>query len=40
MKVTLLIAQCTFQLLKQSIQVVTHVLREQLHTLPYFEGKR
>lgn len=48
MKVTLLMAQCTSELLQQSVQIVTHVLQEldvqieqiQLHKLPYFEGKR
>ncbi len=48
MKVTLLMAQCTSELLKQSVQIVTNVLQElevemakvELHRLPYFEGKR
>lgn len=48
MKITLLMAQCTPELLKQSVQIVTNVLHEleveiakvELHKLPYFEGKR
>lgn len=48
MKVTLLLAQCTSGLLKQSVQIVTDVLKElevetlkvELHKLPYFEGSR
>lgn len=48
MKVTLLMAQCTSELLKQSVQIVTNVLQElevemakvELHKLPYFEDKR
>jgi len=48
MKVTLLLAQCTSELLKKSVQIVTSVLREldvelsqvELHKLPYYEGKR
>lgn len=48
MKVTLLLAQCSSELLKRSIQIVTHVLQEldveihqvELHKLPYYEGKR
>lgn len=48
MKVTLLMAQCTSELLKQSIQIVRKVLKEldveiytvELHKLPYFEGNK
>ena len=48
MKVTLLLAQCTSELLKKSVQIVTNVLRElevelsqvELHKLPYYEGKK
>lgn len=48
MKVTLLLAQCTSDLLKRSVQIVTHVLNEldielskiELHKLPYYEGKK
>ena len=48
MKVTLLLAQCTSELLKKSVQIVTHVLHEldielskiELHKLPYYEGKK
>lgn len=48
MKVTLLLAQCTSQLLERSVQIITNVLQEleveihrvELHKLPYFEGKK
>ena len=48
MKVTLLLAQCTSELLQRSLQVITHVLndleveicRVDLHKLPYFEGNK
>lgn len=48
MKVTLLLAQCTSELLKKSVQMVTNVLREldvelsqvELHRLPYYEGEK
>lgn len=48
MKVTLLLAQCTSELLQRSLQIVTHVLndleveicRVDLHKLPYFEGHK
>ena len=48
MKVTLLLAQCTSELLRQSVEIITNVLQEleieihrvELHKLPYFEGSR
>lgn len=48
MKVTLLLAQCTSELLKKSVQIIAHVLREldvelsqvELHKLPYFQGEK
>lgn len=48
MKVTLLLAQCTSELLKKSVQIIAHVLHEldvelsqiELHKLPYFEGEK
>lgn len=48
MKVTLLLAQCTSQLLEYSVQIITNVLHEleveihrvELQRLPYFEGQR
>ena len=48
MKVTLLLAQCTSDLLQRSLQVITHVLndleveicRVDLHKLPYFEDDK
>ncbi|MBE6023028.1 MAG: hypothetical protein E7231_07320 [Cellulosilyticum sp.] len=48
MKVTLLLAQCTSELLQHSVQIITNVLQEleveihrvELHKLPYFEGSR
>lgn len=48
MKVTLLLAQCTSELLKKSIQIVTNVLGEldielsqiELHKLPYYQGEK
>lgn len=47
MRVTLLLAQCSSELLKESVRIVTNVLQEleveihqvELHKLPYFEGK-
>ncbi|WP_070000662.1 SCP2 sterol-binding domain-containing protein [Cellulosilyticum sp. I15G10I2] len=48
MKVTLILAQCTTQYLKDSIAIITRVLKEldvevtqiQLDKLPYFNGKK
>lgn len=48
MKVTLLLAQCTSELLERSLEIITHVLddleveirRVDLHKLPFYEGKR
>ncbi len=48
MKVTLLLAQCTSELLQRSVRIITNVLQEleveissvELHRLPYFEGNR
>lgn len=48
MKVTLLLAQCTSELLKKSVQIIAHVLREldvelsqvELHKLSYFQGEK
>lgn len=48
MKVTLLLAQCTSELLKKSVQIIAHVLHEldvelsqvELHKLPYFQGEK
>lgn len=48
MKVTLLLAQCTSELLKKSVQIVTNVLGEldvelsqvELHKLPYYQGEK
>lgn len=48
MKATLLLAQCTSERLRKSVEIVTHVLQEldvevikvELHKLPYYEGKR
>ncbi|MBP3886894.1 MAG: NAD(P)H-dependent oxidoreductase, partial [Cellulosilyticum sp.] len=48
MRVTLLLAQCTSDLLQRSVQIVTNVLQEleveihrvELHRLPYFEGSK
>ena len=48
MKVTLLLAQCSSELLKRSVQIVTNVLQEleveiqpiELHKLPYYDGKK
>ena len=48
MRVTLLLAQCTSDLLQRSVQIVSSVLQEleveihrvELHRLPYFEGSK
>lgn len=48
MKVTLLLAQCTSELLQRSVRIITSVLQEleveihrvELHKLPYLEGSR
>ena len=47
-KATLLLAQCTSERLRKSVEIVTHVLQEldvelsrvELHKLPYYEGKK
>ena len=48
MKVTLLLAQCSSEQLKKSVQIVTSVLQEleveihqvELHKVPYYDGKK